>query len=70
MYPGKSVLIHCAQGKSRSAVVAVAFLAKTTNVSVAEALDTVKTGRAMAQPNPSFWQQLLDMEKEQLFSLM
>ena len=68
MSSGGSVLVHCAQGKSRSSVIAVSFLARRLKVSVREALDIVKTGRSMAQPNEGFWAKLQQMEREKLFA--
>ena len=55
---GRSVLIHCAQGKSRSSAVAVAFLSAKLNISIEEALNIVQKGRKMAQPNSGFIKQL------------
>ena len=71
----KSVLVHCAQGKSRSATIAVAYLAKfgtdstKGTLTVAESLKLVQSQRRMAEPNPSFMTQLLEMEKKKVFQL-
>ena len=65
-FSGNSVLVHCAQGKSRSAVVAAVFLSTRLDVSVQEALAELKGKRAMAEPNPAFRRQLADMEREKV----
>ena len=64
----KSVLIHCAQGKSRSVLIAVAFIARTEGISVRNALLKVQEQRKMAQPNPNFMNQLFSLEKAGYFS--
>mmetsp|Transcript_4365 Transcript_4365/g.5055 ORF Transcript_4365/g.5055 Transcript_4365/m.5055 type:complete len:263 (+) Transcript_4365:176-964(+) len=58
---GRSVLVHCAQGKSRSAVVVIAYLMSLHKISYTEALEMVQSKRSMAEPNTSFQSQLLDM---------
>ncbi len=57
------MLVHCAQGKSRSAVLAVAYLILRHEMTVTEAMSTIKARRGMAEPNPGFRQQLADMER-------
>lgn len=52
------VLIHCAQGVSRSAAVAVAFLMQTKHITAEEALCSVQSIHASALPNEGFLQQL------------
>ena len=68
----KSVLVHCAQGKSRSVTIAVAYLAKfgtdsKGTLTVAESLKLVQSQRRMAEPNHNFMTQLLEMEKKKVF---
>lgn len=48
--------VHCAQGKSRSAAVVVAYLIRRHDdrPSYQEALDRVRITRPIAEPNPSF----------------
>ena len=66
---GQSVLVHCAQGKSRSATIAVAYISKFEGISVTEALRVIQAERAMAQPNLNFMQQLLNMEKAKVLKM-
>ena len=65
---GGSVLIHCAQGKSRSSTVSAAFAAVACRLSVEEALTEVQARRQMAQPNHGFMEQLLTFEREGRFA--
>jgi predicted protein tyrosine phosphatase len=65
---GKGVLVHCAQGKSRSATVTTAYVAALLALPVAAALARVQEGRRMAEPNPSFARQLLALEQTGLFA--
>lgn len=52
------ILIHCAQGKSRSVSVVVAYLMKTYNLSYSQALHAVTRKVADAEPNVGFAEQL------------
>lgn len=52
------MLIHCAQGISRSVTVAVAFLMRRDKLSFADAMKRVKDARACASPNFGFIAQL------------
>lgn len=63
-----NVLVHCAQGKSRSGTICVAFLAllKPT-VAIEDLTKEVKSKRAMAEPNPGFMQQLNQFQKDGFF---
>ncbi|XP_034933976.1 dual specificity protein phosphatase 15 [Chelonus insularis] len=63
---GGNVLIHCLAGMSRSVTVAVAYIMSTTNLSWKEALKVVRVGRAVANPNVGFQQQLQDFESSRL----
>ena len=66
-----NVLVHCAQGKSRSTTVVCAFLmAEDPAVFTTphDALTFVKTKRVMAQPNRHFMKQLQTHHKNGLFA--
>lgn len=55
---GKGVLVHCAQGRSRSTTVVVAFIMWAQQTDYLTALDVVQRHRSMAQPNRGFALQL------------
>ncbi|KAL6076968.1 tyrosine protein phosphatase yvh1 [Balamuthia mandrillaris] len=58
---GHNVVVHCAQGKSRSTTVVLAYLMtinKEAGYGPNEALTFVKQHRPMAEPNPNFMEQL------------
>lgn len=55
---GERVLIHCAEGKSRSATIVIAFLMQQHGWSHFQALSHVQAARAIVQPNPGFMRQL------------
>lgn len=66
---GGAVLVHCAQGRSRSTVAVLAYLlgmhCEHGGVgSVEEALAFVRERRLMAQPNPGFMEQLRAHERD------
>ena len=50
----KRVLVHCTYGRSRSGAVAVAHVMKTQRLTAADALEIVKSKRAVVQPNSGF----------------
>lgn len=56
------ILIHCMEGKSRSASVVIAYLMKAYTLSVTTAFQVVKSKRAIAQPNSNFMKQLIEFE--------
>ncbi|KAI0647495.1 protein-tyrosine phosphatase-like protein [Trametes meyenii] len=56
--PGARVLVHCAQGVSRSASVAAAFLVAHYGCTPEQAVKLVQAKRPCAQPNPGFVSQL------------
>merc|ERR1712142_464698 len=60
---GYSVLVHCAQGKSRSSTLVVAIMCWAMQLSVESSLAMVKEKRSMAEPNNNFVKQLLQFEK-------
>jgi protein-tyrosine phosphatase len=49
-----NVLVHCYQGKSRSATICMAFMISEYGYSVQSALEIVRRVRPKAQPNPYF----------------
>lgn len=53
-----AVLVHCAQGQSRSVSIVVAYLMKRYNLSYAQALHAVARKVPGAQPNDGFVEQL------------
>ncbi|KAL1968818.1 hypothetical protein VTN77DRAFT_1179 [Rasamsonia byssochlamydoides] len=57
---GGSVLVHCAMGKSRSAAVCIAYLLhrQPKALTPQTALDIIRKGRPMCEPNSGFMQQL------------
>ncbi len=55
---GKIGLVHCAQGRSRSASLVIGWLIKVHSLSYDDALDYVKKRRAVVQPNVGFIRQL------------
>ena len=64
----QSVLVHCAQGKSRSGVICVCFLALLNpTVALKDIMKQVKSKRNMAEPNQGFVKQLHQFEKEEFF---
>ncbi len=56
--PEARVLVHCQQGKSRSASIAVAYLVAQHGFSVDAALATLKARRPLVSPNRGFLEQL------------
>lgn len=62
-----SVLVNCAQGKSRSATVVVAYMMLLNGESYDDSLEGVRKGRMMADPNPNFKKQLLEWQKSDDF---
>ena len=51
---GDGVLVHCAQGKSRSSSLVIAYFMNTEKLGFDSALVLVKACRAMAEPNTGF----------------
>lgn len=56
------VLIHCLAGMSRSVTVAVAYIMSVTSLNWKESLKVVRAGRAVANPNLGFQNQLQEFE--------
>ena len=59
---GRVVLVNCAQGKSRSGTMAVAYLVAALKLPVDEALRRVQEHRPLVQPNPAFMRALKKFE--------
>ena len=51
---GHGVLVHCAQGRSRSSTVILAYLMWKNGMHYDEALEFVQSRRSMSQPNQGF----------------
>ncbi|KAB8280029.1 protein-tyrosine phosphatase-like protein [Yarrowia lipolytica] len=52
------VLVHCMAGISRSSTIVIAYLMKKLGLTAEQGLALVKKGRKIANPNPSFVEQL------------
>jgi protein phosphatase slingshot len=52
--PSSIVLVHCFQGKSRSAAVCISYMMHKLGLSYAQALEHLRKTRPVAEPNPSF----------------
>ena len=55
---GGTVLVHCASGHSRSGSVALAYIMWARGCTYEDALASVRQGRPVVQPIPSFAEQL------------
>uniref|UniRef100_G1P2S8 Dual specificity phosphatase 28 n=1 Tax=Myotis lucifugus TaxID=59463 RepID=G1P2S8_MYOLU len=60
---GGACLVYCKNGRSRSAAVCTAYLMRHRGLSLAQAFQTVKSARPVAEPNPGFWSQLQKYEE-------
>ena len=60
---GQSVLVHCAQGKSRSTTLTLAaMMLLDPSISLQDALSIVQSSRPLAQPNPGFLSYLSSLQ--------
>ena len=59
---GLLVLINCAQGKSRSGMMATAYLMAKLKLPAAHALAMIQAKRPLVDPNPAFMRQLQSFE--------
>ena len=66
---GKNVVVHCAQGKSRSGAIVVAYLMALEGKPYEDCLKKAQTARQMIQPNIGFEEQIKSMQKD-LFSAL
>lgn len=60
---GGHVLVHCVAGISRSPTIVIAYLMRTLNISLQEALTHVKGKRAIVSPNLDFLVELEQYER-------
>ena len=60
---GKACFVHCSFGMSRSPSIVMAYLMKSENMSLSDALQKVKELRPVTAPNYGFIQQLLRYEE-------
>ncbi|CAD8087523.1 unnamed protein product [Paramecium sonneborni] len=58
----QNILVHCAAGISRSATLVLAYLMKSFQYTLEQALRYLKQKRPYVRPNPGFLLQLLDYE--------
>jgi len=61
---GHTVLVHCMQGRSRSASCVIAYLMKYNKLTLDVALEYVQQRRPIAQPNDGFMNQLRQWERK------
>eukprot|EP00670_Eutreptiella_braarudii_P002487 CAMPEP_0174302590 /NCGR_PEP_ID=MMETSP0809-20121228/59709_1 /TAXON_ID=73025 ORGANISM="Eutreptiella gymnastica-like, Strain CCMP1594" /NCGR_SAMPLE_ID=MMETSP0809 /ASSEMBLY_ACC=CAM_ASM_000658 /LENGTH=289 /DNA_ID=CAMNT_0015408507 /DNA_START=31 /DNA_END=901 /DNA_ORIENTATION=+ len=64
MAAGGNVLVNCSRGVSRSSSVCMAWLMTRKGYSFTQALALVRQARPVANPNPSFAQQLRKLEAD------
>lgn len=59
-----AVLVHCVAGASRSAAIVAAYLMRTLNFPLKQAMAALNKDYKNASPNPGFMQQLQFFEKQ------
>ena len=58
-----NILVHCVQGKSRSASIVIYYLMKKYNYTYDRALELLRRKRSVVNPNKGFEQQLRQFEQ-------
>ncbi|XP_039163580.1 dual specificity protein phosphatase PHS1 isoform X3 [Eucalyptus grandis] len=61
---GGKVLVHCFEGRSRSATMVIAYLMLRKNFTLLDAWSTLKRAHRRAQPNDGFARILLDLDRK------
>ncbi|KAK2154779.1 hypothetical protein LSH36_257g01003 [Paralvinella palmiformis] len=61
---GGCTLVHCAKGISRSVSFCLAYLMKYEDLTLRKAFTSLQARRCVIHPNPGFWRQLIELEKE------
>lgn len=66
----QAILVHCAQGISRSGTIVIVYLMKKYNKTYEEALKQVQKKRSIVEPNKGFEKQLKEFEELNLLKLL
>lgn len=61
---GGRTLVHCMAGISRSSSICIAYLMKHEGMKLKDAYNHVKARRPIIRPNPGFFRQLINYEKQ------
>jgi hypothetical protein len=56
------IYVHCAEGVSRSVTIVLAYMILKRNMTLSASFDAIQKVRWCAQPNISFWQQLIKLD--------
>lgn len=61
---GKRILVHCFEGKSRSATVVLAYLMLRKGYTLSQAWSILKTAHRRTQPNDGFMKTLVELDRK------